>query len=86
MKKQLCQSCGMPLNQDPMEGGTTADGTRSTKYCSYCYRDGRFSDSMNSSKEMQKFCIDKLVEKKVPRPFAWLLTRGIPNLERWRGI
>ena len=86
MGKQVCQSCGMPLSQDPKNGGTNADGTLSKKYCSYCYLNGKFQGPMTSPKEMQKFCIEKLVEKKTPRVFAWMLTRRIPHLERWKYI
>ncbi|HEV2843185.1 MAG TPA: zinc ribbon domain-containing protein [Chthoniobacterales bacterium] len=35
-----CQSCGMPLKKSPGGGGTNADGTISTIYCSYCYENG----------------------------------------------
>ncbi|WP_224768159.1 zinc ribbon domain-containing protein [Metabacillus idriensis] len=31
-----CQSCGMPLSKDEHGGGTEADGSKSTKYCSRC--------------------------------------------------
>ena len=34
--------------------------------------------------EMQKFCVEKLVEMRFPRIIAWLFTRGIPKLERWK--
>lgn len=36
-----CESCGMPLARDE-DAGTEADGSRSTAYCIYCYRDGAF--------------------------------------------
>ena len=39
---QRCDSCGMPLTQDPKGGGTQADGSLSTTYCSYCYAGGDF--------------------------------------------
>ena len=37
-----CQSCGIPLHKDPAGGGSEADGTRSTTYCSYCFSNGKF--------------------------------------------
>ena len=40
---KFCQSCGMPMNKDPRNGGTNADGTNSAEYCSYCYVNGAFS-------------------------------------------
>ncbi len=39
---QVCQSCGMPMNKDPGGGGTEADGTHSSTYCSLCYDSGVF--------------------------------------------
>lgn len=83
--KNICQSCGMPLKQDPAGGGTEADGSKSTKYCSYCYENGAFYQPDMTASEMQAFCKDKLVEMGQPRVLAWLYTRGIPRLERWRG-
>ena len=82
-KYTTCQSCAMPLKHDPEGGGTEADGTRSLMYCSYCYRDGRFTMDC-TAEEMQKFCIEKLIEMRFPKIIAWLFTRSIPKLERWK--
>ncbi len=38
-----CESCGMPLARDE-DAGTEADGSRSAIYCTYCYRDGGFTE------------------------------------------
>ena len=95
MKQQTyktCQSCAMPLKYDPQRvagrnapcGGTESDGAKSAMYCSYCYQDGKFNDNFTTSQEMQEFCMKKLVEMKYPRIIAWLFTRGIPKLERWK--
>ncbi len=81
---QMCQSCGMPLKQDPQHGGTEKDGSRSEKYCSYCYADGKFVGNFTSAQEMQRFCVEKMSENGMPKWLAWLLTRQIPKLERWR--
>jgi hypothetical protein len=79
-----CQSCGMPLGKDLQKGGTNADGTKSTRFCSFCYADGKFRHPDFTVQEMQEHCVAALRNKGVPRPLAWLLTRGIPRLERWR--
>jgi hypothetical protein len=79
-----CQSCGMPMKKDPNAGGTNADGSKSEKYCSYCYKNGAFMNADCTAEQMQKFCIGKLKEMHFPGFFAWLLTRGIPKLERWK--
>ena len=49
----MCQSCGMPLSKDPKNGGTNKDGSKSDKYCSYCYKDGKF---MLSWRRCSKLC------------------------------
>ncbi|MEP2530574.1 zinc ribbon domain-containing protein [Shimia sp.] len=82
--KNMCQSCGMPLSQDPAGGGTEADGSKSTTYCSYCYDNGAFLMPEISAQGMQVFCKNKLIEMGQPRNLAWLYTRGIPRLKRWR--
>jgi hypothetical protein len=74
----------MPMKKDPAGGGTQADGTRSAKYCSLCYRDGKFIHADFDVAQMQAFCVDQLAAKGMPRFMAWLFTRSIPRLERWR--
>lgn len=81
---KFCQSCMMPHDQDPAGGGTEADGSINPKYCSYCYQDGAYTWPDANAREMQAFCVDKMVEQGFWRPMAWLMTRGIPRLERWR--
>ena len=79
-----CQSCGMPLKRDARGGGSEADGSRSTKYCSHCYQNGRFVLPDISVGEMQARVRDKLAEMGFPRFMSGIFTRGIPKLERWR--
>lgn len=78
-----CQSCGMPLKQDPEKGGTNADGSKNEMYCSYCYQNGKFTQPDFTVEQMQSFCMVKMQEMKFPKPIAWLFTRGIPKLKRW---
>ena len=80
---RFCQSCGMPIKKDPQHGGTNSDGNRSTEYCSLCYQDGKFLDECRTAKEMQEFCINKMNEEGIPKFVTWILTRGIPKLNRW---
>ena len=79
-----CQSCGMPLKQDPQSGGTNADGSKSLMYCSYCYQNGAFTRPDFTAQQMKAFCTEKMVEMKMPRFVAKFLAMGIPRLERWR--
>ena len=79
-----CQSCGMPLAKDPAGGGANADGSKSGRYCSRCFGEGRFKHPDFTVTQMQAFCVEQLSKKGMPRVMAWLFTRGIPKLERWR--
>lgn len=79
-----CQSCGMPMNKDPGHGGTEADGAKSAVYCSLCYQDGAFVHPNFNAAKMQAFCVEQLTKKGMPHFFAWLFTRGIPKLGRWK--
>ena len=78
-----CQSCGMPLKKDERGGGTNADGTKSTMYCSHCYLLGRFTQPDISVDQMRALVLGKLKEMGFPGFVASLFTRRIPQLERW---
>jgi hypothetical protein len=79
-----CQSCGMPLKRDANGGGTEADGSKSTMYCSHCYQNGRFVLPDISAAEMQARVRDKLAEMGFPRFLGGFFTCGIPKLARWQ--
>ena len=81
---KMCQSCGMPTKKDPQGGGTNADGTKSVMYCSFCYENGAFKWADCTVQQMQELCMGKLKEMRFPGFVAWLLTRSIPRLERWK--
>lgn len=85
-KNQICQSCGMPLDKDPNKGGTNADKSISNKYCSFCYKDGRFLDEGISLNEKIEKNIQMAVSKmNIPESKARELAESIlPNLERWK--
>ncbi len=79
-----CQSCGMPLKQDPAGGGTEADGGRSSMYCSYCYSNGTFAQPDMTMEDMKTLVKEQLVKMKFPKFLAGIFTSGIPKLERWK--
>lgn len=81
---KFCQSCGMPMDQDPEKGGTNADGSKSVKYCSYCYQSGSFKDSFSGSSEMVSFVRNKLKEMGYGPLKRWFYTSHISQLERWK--
>ena len=86
MKKtnKQCQSCGMPFKGKTENYGTEQDGSKSPKYCSLCYEDGKFlSPEIDTAKKMQDFCVKVMKENGINGLFAWFVTRWIPKLERW---
>lgn len=80
-----CQSCGMPMKRDANGGGTEADGTRSVKFCSHCYADGRFTQPDITCAQMQERVRDKMVGMGFPKFLTGFFTRRIPKLGRWSG-
>jgi len=81
---KFCQSCGMPMEKDPQQGGTNKDGSKNAKYCSYCMVNGEFKGDFKSSKEMVRFVKDKLKEQGVGCMKRWFYTSHISQLERWK--
>ncbi len=83
---KFCQSCGFPLKKDTQGGGTEQDGSKSEKYCSMCYKDGNFisPQEIDTAKKMQKFCVQQMKKSGMNGLVAWVATRGIPRLERWK--
>jgi len=74
----------MPLGKDPLGGGTNADGSRNTEYCSHCYRSGGFTEPNISLDEMMAKVEGKLREMHIPTFLARRFTRNIPQLRRWQ--
>jgi len=81
---RFCQSCGMPMDQDPGKGGTLADGSVSETFCSYCYENGHFKDDFTSPKQMVRFVKGKLKEQGHGFLKQWFYTSHIPRLDRWK--
>jgi hypothetical protein len=79
-----CQSCGMPLKKDEKGGGTNADGSINTMYCSHCYQDGKFTWPEATVAEMKALVQEKLKEMGLPGFMAWFLTSNISRLKRWK--
>ena len=78
-----CQSCGMPMNQDELGGGSNADGSKSTMYCSHCYAKGQFTLPDIGVEQMQDRVRDKMREMGIPALLGWFFARKVPKLARW---
>ena len=81
---RFCQSCGMPMEKDPGNGGTNSDGTKTMKYCSYCFEGGKFHDDFTKSSEMVTLVKGKLKEMGIGPLRRWFYTSHISQLERWK--
>ena len=83
---QQCQSCGMPLRTRRAGDcrGSDSDGSKSEKWCSLCYSDGRFTNPDCTVEEMVRIVDSALRAKRMWFPMRWVALRQIPTLERWR--
>lgn len=84
-KETICQSCGMPLNMDPGKGGTSSDKSKSDKYCSFCFQDGKFVDEGTTLQGKIEKNIQIAVKMGMSESKARELAETVlPTLERWK--
>jgi hypothetical protein len=74
----------MPISRDPLGGGTTADGSLTTEYCSHCYRQGAFTQPNITVEEMTALVEGKLRSIHFPAFLARRFAKDVPTLGRWR--
>jgi hypothetical protein len=72
------------MSKDPQGGGTNAGGTRNGTYCSYCCPNGEFTGGEMTVGEFQEFCRRQMEANGYNKIMAWLFTRGMKRLERWK--
>lgn len=77
MARKMCESCMMPLDQDPGQSG-------SDKYCSYCYKDGKLCYEGSDLGEFQKIAYEKMREKGMGKMKASFFTFMIRFAPRWK--
>lgn len=83
-KGPYCQSCGMPLSKDARGGGTNADGSKNTEYCSNCYENGKFTEPDITMEQMHSKVIDMMKTRMhFPGFIAKYFAKDIPTLKRW---
>lgn len=81
----ICQSCGMPLDKDPQKGGTNLDKSRSDKYCSFCFQDGKFVDDGITLEQKIAKNIQIAVNMGMSKEKAQQMAESIlPKLDRWK--
>jgi hypothetical protein len=81
--ENFCQSCGLPLNDRELLG-TQKDGSKSTEYCKYCYRNGAFTDPDITVEQMASGIISRLEGDKTPEDIIETAVSRLHNLKRWK--
>jgi hypothetical protein len=74
----------MPLSKDPRGGGTNADGSKSSEYCSHCYSKGAFTQPDITAAEMTTLVEGKLRSMLFPGFLARRFAKEVPTLRRWK--
>lgn len=78
----VCQSCGMPLTEEVF--GTEQDGSKTSEYCVYCYKEGAFLSDC-TLEEMIDICVPFMEKEGMDKEEARkMLEQGLPNLKRWK--
>ena len=81
----ICQSCSMPIGGDmSVHKGTNADGSTSEEYCTYCYKDGQFTNNMTLEETIAdsvNYAKDAGLTEEQMLEHA---RKVLPTLKRWR--
>jgi hypothetical protein len=72
-----CESCLMPFTKD------TFGVRENEKYCSLCFRDGKFSYE-GDLKTFQEMCYRNMVKNGTPKLLARFYTWSIRYAPRWK--
>lgn len=82
----ICQSCGMPLHADPSQGGTNTDGSKSDKYCGFCFQEGKFTDEgISLAEKIDKNVRIAVMKTGISENEARTMAESVlPNLKRWK--
>ena len=80
----ICQSCGMPMREEP-QFGTNLDGTLNLEYCHYCFQEGEFTDAGITMEEKIQKNVEFAKQMGMTEEQAFSLARTIiPKLKRWQ--
>lgn len=82
-QRQFCQSCAMPM-QNPDDFGTNADGSNNNEYCSYCFRNGKFTEPNMTVEQMIEKCAGIMKQMQMPQAQIEQTKTFMPMLKRWR--
>ncbi len=80
---KICQSCGMPIENDN-QLGSNLDGSLNQDYCKYCFKEGKFIDDVSMEKYIDmcsQFGAQAGMTNDEMRAFYEKL---FPTLKRWK--
>lgn len=84
MNMKICQSCGMPMNDEAMFG-KNKDGSKNSEYCVYCYPEGQFNNPNETFEEMVETCVPFMMkEGHTEEEARKYLTENLKELKRWQ--
>ncbi len=80
----ICQSCAMPMENNDLFG-INADGSKSEEFCTYCFKNGKFTEPDIAMQEMIDKCVGIMAQQGImPEKQARdLMAKTIPTLKRW---
>lgn len=82
----MCQSCGLPFNEEHAHFiATDRDGSKSI-YCTNCYKDGKFIDPNISMQEMIELIVPILGRAIGMEEAKKEITTLLPTLKRWKKV
>lgn len=76
--------CLMPLGIDLVNAGNEVDGDKNTRYCKYCYKDGKICYEGGNLKEFQSICYEKMIQNGMWKPQAWFFSWTIQFAPYWK--
>jgi hypothetical protein len=79
-----CEMCFMPLGINFVDSGNEIDGTKSMKFCKYCYKNGKICYEGNDLKEFQDICYKQMLSNGMWKPQAWILSWTIQFAPYWK--
>lgn len=80
-----CESCGLNMRRDP-DFGTEADGGHSERYCSVCFRDGKFVHEASTAEAFLAAAVEDLAawRKQSTGKTKLQLGKELRKLPRWK--
>ena len=83
-EKLFCQSCSMPLESEE-QIGTNEDGSKNNDYCIYCFKDGKFTDNIDTLEEYTEYSLQFAEQAGMTKEeMREHCQKVLPNLKRWK--